>query len=169
MVSVTDPAETAAFSLSICNESAYSCVHTEMHRNNHIAHRDVSDAVSDLVTRRFSMCGAPDRTRGDSTPMWSWWPALVFGWPPLVLTLLLAVYGVARRRWVWLAVACVSALPISLYLMASPIYDWTGLALPVSVIGCGFAVHRRRTGIACLLLTPLFGISGWLAWEVVNQ
>ena len=48
-----------------------------------------------------------------------WWPAVVFGWPPIILSLALAVAGVALRKPKLGLVSAALALPFSYYLVTT--------------------------------------------------
>ena len=97
----------------------------------------------------------------------SWWPALVFGWPAILLAMVLSVWGIARRRPAGLYVAAVIAAPFSLYLGGTPRVGWLGFIIPVLLLGAGVAVRYRRTEIASLLLMPVVAIVGWVASLVI--
>ena len=96
-----------------------------------------------------------------------WWPALVFGWPAILLAIVLSVWGIARRRPAGLYVAAVIAAPFSLYLGGTPRVGWLGLIIPVLLLGAGMAVRYRRVEIAWLLLMPVVVIVGWVASLVI--
>ena len=75
--------------------------------------------------------------------MVNWWPALVFGWPAILLAVVLSVMGILRRKPVWLAVAATVVIPFSFYLAGSPRFRWIGLAIPLNRVllvsaGIGF-------------------------------
>ena len=97
----------------------------------------------------------------------SWWPALVFGWPAIVLAIALSAWGIARRRPAGLYVAAAIAAPFSLYLGGTPRVSWLGFIIPVLLLGAGVAVRYRRTEIASLLLMPVVAIVGWVASLVI--
>jgi hypothetical protein len=99
----------------------------------------------------------------------SWWPALVFGWPAIILALILSVLGITRRRCVLLAAAAVITMPFSFYLLASPVLGWSGLAIPSCLLGAGAAIRYHRTTLAWLLLLPVFCIIAWVANAVLSQ
>ena len=72
-----------------------------------------------------------------------WWPAVVFGWPPIILSLALAVTGVALRKPKLGRVSAALALPFSYYL--------TGAA---NSIGPCRSCHAGRAGRERICSSP---------------
>ena len=99
----------------------------------------------------------------------NWWPAVVFGWPAVILALILSVAGIVRKRPIWLFVAAIILIPITIYLIGSPRIGWMGFTIPVSLSGAGIAVRRRREGLAWVLLAPFVGVFVWLAIIVMGE
>ena len=80
----------------------------------------------------------------------SWWPAIL-GWPALVLALGLSIFGIVRRRAIYLYTAMVLVLPISGYLAASPRFPWLPMLIPLGLLGTGLAVRYDHPKIAIVL------------------
>jgi len=99
----------------------------------------------------------------------NWWPAVVFGWPAILLALVLSVLAISRRKPSVLAASAVIAAPFSLYLGGTPKVGWLGFMIPVLLIGAGVAVRYRRVGTAWLLLVPVVAVVGWVASLVMGQ
>ena len=97
------------------------------------------------------------------------WPAIVFGWPAILLSIALSAVGIVRKRPKWLVVAAIVALPFSLYLVGSPAFRWFGLAVPFLLVGAGIASYYGKTRVAWTLLAPFVGVSGWLAIVVMTE
>ena len=97
------------------------------------------------------------------------WPAIVFGWPAILVSIALSVMGIAGGRPKWLFAAAIIALPFSLYLAGSPAFRWFGLVFPFLLVGAGIFIRHRHTTVAWFLLAPFVGVSGWLAILVMNQ
>jgi hypothetical protein len=98
-----------------------------------------------------------------------WWPAVVFGWPAIAVSMLLAVAGVAFRKPALLIVSCLVAVPFSYYLGGAE--SWVALAGPATVLtllGDAYAVRRGHLRTAWYLLIPLGGFFAWLAFSVAN-
>ncbi len=70
------------------------------------------------------------------------WPAIVFGWPAVLLALVLSAAGITRNKPVFLAAAVAIVIPFTLYLAANPGIGWIGLVIPILLIGAGVAVHH---------------------------
>lgn len=97
------------------------------------------------------------------------WPAIVFGWPGILVSIALSVMGIVRGRPKWLFAAAIIALPFSLYLAGSPLFGWLGLSIPLLLAGAGISIRHRHTRVAWFLLAPFVGVSGWLAIAVMSQ
>jgi len=97
-----------------------------------------------------------------------WWPMLL-GWPALLASIFLSVAGIAYRKPTWLAVAAVIVVPITFYLAASPIPGWPASVMPLALAGAAIAVRGRHIKSAWFLLSPLAGLSSWLAVAVMSQ
>jgi hypothetical protein len=94
---------------------------------------------------------------------------IVFGWPFIILALLLAVTGVILKRPVLLVAGAVLFTPPAWYLSGYPSIRWFGLLLPVFILGAAYYVKRGKAGIAWALLSPPILASAWLAFLVVAQ
>ncbi len=99
----------------------------------------------------------------------NWWPALVFGWPAILLASVLSVVGITKRSPSVLVFAAVIATPFSLYLGGSPRIGWLGFMIPVLLLGASVAVRYRRMEIAWLLLVPVVAVLGWVASIVMGE
>ncbi len=99
-----------------------------------------------------------------------WWPAGMFGWPAVVVSVVLAAAGILFRLPVLLLVAGVLAAPFSYYLSGAE--SWVALAgpaIPLTLFAGGYAVKRRLWWVAWCLLAPFVGVAIWLAVGVVSQ
>lgn len=99
----------------------------------------------------------------------NWWPAAVFGWPAVVIAVVLSAVGIIKRRPTILVASAVIIAPLSLYLGGTPSVGWIGFTMPVLLLGAGVAVRNRRIEIAWLLLIPVVAVIAWLAILVVAQ
>ena len=97
------------------------------------------------------------------------WPAIVFGWPAILLSIVLSAMGIVRNRPAWLVVAAILVLPISLYLVGSPLIGWFALTVPLSLAAAGVSISYHQTKVAWVLLAPFVGVSSWLAMMVMSE
>ena len=99
-----------------------------------------------------------------------WWPAVVFGWPAAVVSLVLAAAGIVFRIPVLLLVSGVLAAPFSYYLSGAE--SWAGLAgpaIPLTLVAGAYAVKRRLSWIAWCLWVAFVVVAVSLAVGVVDQ
>ncbi len=99
-----------------------------------------------------------------------WWPAAVFGWPAVVVSVVLAAAGIALRRPLLLIVSALMTAPLSYYLSGAE--TWVapaGLALPLVLVGGAYAVKRCLLWLAWALWIPFVGAAIWLAIVVLSQ
>lgn len=94
---------------------------------------------------------------------------IVFGWPFIILSLLLAVTGVILKRPALLVAGAVLFAPPAWYLSGYPSIRWFGMTLPVFILGGAYYVSRGKQGIAWALLSPPVLASAWLAYLVMAQ
>ena len=99
----------------------------------------------------------------------TWWPAYVFGWPAILLAIVLSALGVIKKSPAVLAAAAVIATPFSIFLGGNPRFGWLGFMIPVLLLGASVAVRYRRVEVAWLLLVPVMVVVGWVASLVIGQ
>jgi hypothetical protein len=87
------------------------------------------------------------------------WPAIVFGWPSLIVGSILVVVGVALRRAAITAAGALIAVGFLAYLAMNPYPTRLfGLLALTANAAAALAVWRRRTVLAWLSLIPLLSI-----------
>jgi hypothetical protein len=94
---------------------------------------------------------------------------IVFGWPFIILSLLLGVTGIILKRPALLTAGAVFFTPPALYLSGYPSIRWFGILLPVFILGAGYCVKQGKAGIAWILLSGPIVVSAWLAFIVLTQ
>jgi len=91
------------------------------------------------------------------------WPALVFGWPAVVVSALCAVGGLALRRASIMMAGAFLATPFCWYLGMTPRFRYIGpSALLLYFLGV-YAVSRGMDRIAVACALPFVIVAGWLA------
>ena len=89
------------------------------------------------------------------------WPALIF-WAAIVGGLAASAVGLVRRRPSLLIAGGLLLLPASLYLTATPRFQFVGFVPVVCLLVGAYALQRNRTWIAGALVA-----GGVLFWSVV--
>ena len=72
-------------------------------------------------------------------------------------------YGIPGRRPSWLISAAVLVLPASLYLTATPRFQYVGLLPPVFLLLAAYAVRRQTVWVGVLLVTGTVLFLSWVA------
>lgn len=90
-------------------------------------------------------------------------------WPAIVIAVAASVYGIARRRPLWLLLGALLTVPFALYLLATPRFRNVAVFLPLFLVLAALAMSRQRPWLALALLAPYAAFFGWLAWQVINQ
>ncbi len=65
-------------------------------------------------------------------------------WGCIATSIVLSAWGVGRRLPRLLFLAAIFAVPLTLYLVATPRFRWVGLLLPVPQVLAGSVVKRSR-------------------------
>jgi len=94
---------------------------------------------------------------------------LIFGWPAIVLALVLGVTGLLQKKHSFLIAGAVISIPFFLYLAATPRFKWFALVFPLLLFGASIAVRRSNSWLAWSLFIPVAGFVGWLATIVLKQ
>lgn len=94
---------------------------------------------------------------------------IIFGWPFIILSLLLSGAGIIAKRPAFLVAGAVIFTPPAWYLSGYPSIRWFGILLPVLILGAAYSVERGKTGLAWILLAAPLLVSAWLATVVITQ
>jgi hypothetical protein len=94
---------------------------------------------------------------------------IFIGWPAIIATLLVSTAGMVWKRYWLLLVGALLFFPFSLYLSGLPATRGLGLFLPVFQLGAALAVRARKYPLAWVMVSPVFILSAWLAYQIVTQ
>lgn len=98
-----------------------------------------------------------------------WIFQIIMGWPAIIASLTVSAIGIRRGRLALVAAGGLVGAGFALYLSMTPRFHSMGLLLPLFHLGAAWAVHRRLTWLAWLMLLPFAAIAGWLAVVVIGQ
>ncbi len=94
---------------------------------------------------------------------------MIFGWPAIITSLALSAAGILWRKPGLLIIGAVVSVPFAWYLSGYPVIRSAAILIPLTVSGSAYAVHRKKDGIAWLLLAPFMLVAGILAYTVLTQ
>ena len=94
--------------------------------------------------------------------------AVFFGWPAILITVILAVIGLLRSNYRFLVAAAILALPPSWFLSGFPVIRSPVFLLPLLLFASGYFTYRGREMLAWLLVVPYF-LSIWLLFIAVTS
>ncbi len=92
---------------------------------------------------------------------------IVFGWPAIMIAILLSIAGVWLKKPGLLIASAIVSVPFTYYVsngFRSPL-----LLLPVFELGAAYALVRQSNKIAWLLIAPLLIVAAVLAYTVLTQ
>lgn len=87
---------------------------------------------------------------------------LFFGFPAVIVSLLVSVVGVLKEKFGLLVVGAALFVPFSYYLNGSPDLRGFAIFLPLFQIGSALAVRAKKNLWAWILLAPAFIASLWI-------
>lgn len=90
-------------------------------------------------------------------------------WPFMILSIGLAIIAIVVKKPLFLVIASVLILPLSLYLAATPLFEWCGLVFPLLYLGAAYSLAKKILWLTILLTVPNFLVIGWLAFMVLTQ
>jgi len=82
--------------------------------------------------------------------------SLFVGWPAILATVVLAVFGLVRNNHRMLVASALVAVPFSWYLSGFPVIRSPVFLLPLLIFGSGYFMSRGREMFAWLLAIPFF-------------
>jgi hypothetical protein len=91
---------------------------------------------------------------------------ILFGWPAIILSILLSLAGVWMKKPALLVAAGIVCIPFTYYLSG---YQVPAVILPFFQFGSAYAITRQKNLLAWLLIIPLIVIAIVLAYIVLTQ
>ena len=82
--------------------------------------------------------------------------SLLAGWPAILTTVGLAIYGLVKNNYRFLLGAAILAIPFSWYLSGFPLVRSPIFLMPVLIFGAAWAMRYDREMLAWMLAIPFF-------------
>jgi hypothetical protein len=92
---------------------------------------------------------------------------MIFGWPMIVVSILLSIIGVWLKKPAFLVAAGVIGIPFAAYITAAT--SLPGLLLPAFQLGAAYSVKRQKDLFAWVLIAPMILVALLLAYAVLTQ
>jgi hypothetical protein len=92
---------------------------------------------------------------------------VTFGWPAIIISILLSIVGLMLRKPALLIVAGIICMPFTYYVSNG--FSNLAVVLPLFSFGSAYAITRQKKLIAWLCITPLVVIAAALAYTVLTQ
>jgi hypothetical protein len=100
------------------------------------------------------------------------WAAVVFGWPAVVMSVLVGSAGVFNGRWPWTLAGAIAGAPFLLSLsLASPLGWVVTVPVALSYAAAVRATYLGRAAMAWLFFAPMPALAVYVAIvvELANQ
>lgn len=105
---------------------------------------------------------------GDSGEVLGFFLRSLIGWPGIIASLLFSFLGLMLKKSSLIFIGALFALPISLYLSATPRFQFVMAVLPLFQVAAAYIVKKRlRPWIAWLLHLPLTVVIIWLGLSML--
>jgi hypothetical protein len=82
--------------------------------------------------------------------------SLLAGWPAILTTIILALYGLLRNNYRYLLGAAILAVPFSWFLSGFPVIRSPVFLTPALLFGSAWAMRYEREMLAWVLAIPFF-------------
>ena len=93
----------------------------------------------------------------------------IFGWPAIITSLVLSAAGILWRKPVMLVIGAVVCVPFAWYLSGYPAIRSAAILLPLLIGNAAYAIHKDKTNLAWLLLSPFILVITGLVNIVITQ
>ncbi|WP_066295607.1 hypothetical protein [Bacillus sp. FJAT-29937] len=93
----------------------------------------------------------------------------LFFWPFMIASIVLSIIGLRLKKPILLVISCLLITPLSLYLAATPRFEWWGLIFPFFYLGAALSLKRNFRWLSALLISPNILLIGWMGFAVVTQ
>lgn len=67
-------------------------------------------------------------------------------WPFIIASILFSFKALGLKKPIFLVISCLLITPLSLYLAATPRFEWWGLIFPFFYLGAAFSLRKTSGG-----------------------
>ncbi|WP_251399290.1 hypothetical protein [Ureibacillus chungkukjangi] len=87
----------------------------------------------------------------------------------MIASIIFSFISIGLKKPIFLVISGVLIIPLSLYLAASPRFEWWGLIFPFFYLGAALSLRKNLRWLAALLISPNIILIGWIGYAVMNQ
>ncbi|SOC13354.1 hypothetical protein SAMN05880501_107164 [Ureibacillus xyleni] len=93
----------------------------------------------------------------------------IFFWPFMIASIVLSVMAIASKKASLLVITFILFIPISLYLAATPRFEWWGMVFPLFYLGAAYFLRKNIRWLSAMLISPNILLIGWIGFTVMFQ
>ncbi|MEL4026012.1 hypothetical protein [Lysinibacillus endophyticus] len=93
----------------------------------------------------------------------------IFFWPFMIAAIVLSVIAIASKKASLLVIAFILFIPFSLYLAATPLFEWWGMIFPMFYLAAAYFLRKNIRWLAIVLVSINIILVGWIGFTVLFQ
>ncbi|HZG71239.1 MAG TPA: hypothetical protein VEY51_06825 [Chondromyces sp.] len=93
----------------------------------------------------------------------------LFFWPFMIASIVFSFIALVSEKALFLVISSILITPLSLYLSATPRFEWWGLIFPFFYLGAALSLRKNIRWLSALLISPNILLIGWIAYTVLIQ
>jgi hypothetical protein len=90
-------------------------------------------------------------------------------WPFMIASIVFSFIALGSKKPKFLVISFLLITPLSLYLAATPRFEWWGLIFPFFYLGAALSLRKNIRWLSVLLISPNIFLIGWIGYYVMNQ
>lgn len=90
-------------------------------------------------------------------------------WIFMIASIVISFIALGLKKPLFLVISCLLIIPLSLYLAATPRFEWWGLIFPFFYLGAALSLRKNMRLLSALLISPNILLIGWIGYAVMNQ
>lgn len=90
-------------------------------------------------------------------------------WLFMIASTIFSFIALGLKKPLFLVISCLLIIPLSIYLAATPRFEWWGLTFPFFYLGAALSLRKNMWWLSVLLIFPNIFLIGWIGYAVMNQ
>ncbi|MDQ0216137.1 hypothetical protein J2S13_002559 [Oikeobacillus pervagus] len=78
----------------------------------------------------------------------------LFFWPFMIASIIFSFIALILKRPIFLVISCLLVTPLSLYLTATPHFEWWGVIFPFFYLGAALSLSKNMRWLSVVLISP---------------